>query len=298
MIAHPRARKTIASTASVSGTGLFTNEPCTLTFNPSDRGLTLTRTDIDKAVPVQCDAIDASPVHSAFESLKGRSTNLARGRALAATVEHALSALAGLGITDCHIEIDAPEVPILDGSAKPFTDALQASGLADIDGTLEPITPSEAITIEAPSGPGRITIEPREEPGWSVAYELDYGASAHLQPQRADWDGSASMYTERVAPARTYSLDHEARALQAAGLFPDLTPADMLVIGRKGPIDNAYRFEHEPAAHKLLDAIGDISLAGRPIQANIVCHRSGHELNHRAAHALSTLEHGAARSTP
>ena len=298
MIAHPRARRTIASTASVSGTGLFTNQPCSIAFNPSDRGLTLTRTDIAAPVPVHCSAIDTSPVHAAFSRLKGRSTNLARGHGLAATVEHALSALAGLGITDCHIEIDAPEVPILDGSAKPFTDALHAAGLKDLQGSLEPITIDEAITIKAPLGPGHITIEPREETGWSITYELDYGAGAHLEPQRVNWDGSASAYIERVAPARTYSLDHEAKALQAAGLFADLTPADMLVIGPDGPIDKAYRFEHEPAAHKLLDAIGDISLVGKPIQANIVCHRSGHELNHRVAEALEKVSRGVPHFLP
>jgi len=298
MNAHSRPRKTISTPATLSGKGLFTGQPCTVTMHPSDRGLTLTRTDIAAPVAVHCSALDADPIHSAFMRYKGRSTNLARGHGLAATVEHVLSALAGLGITDCHLEIDAPELPILDGSAKPFTDALLEAGQRTLDGTLEPITLDDTINLKAHHGLGRITLEPREEPGWSVTYELDYGKGAYLDPQTAIWDGSPKAYADRIAPARTYSLEHEAAGFKAAGLFKDLTPADMLVIGKDGPIDNAYRLDDEPACHKLLDAIGDISLAGKPIQANIICHRSGHELNHRAAQALDKISRGVPHFLP
>lgn len=298
MTAHPRQRKTLAASASISGKGLFTSQSCTLSFHPSDQGLTIMRTDVAAPVRVHCSAIDATPVHSLFTRLKGRSTNLAHGHGLAATVEHVLSALAGLGITDCRLEIDAPELPILDGSAKPFVDALLDAKPTPLDGAIDPITLEESITIKARLGPGHITLDPREEPGWSVAYELDYGAGAYVPPQTVRWDGSPEAYIDRIAPARTYSLEHEATSMKAAGLFKDLTPTDMLVIGKDGPIDNAYRMDDEPACHKLLDAIGDLSLAGKPIQADITCHRSGHELNHRAAHALEKISRGVPHFMP
>jgi UDP-3-O-acyl N-acetylglucosamine deacetylase len=283
MTAHPRPRKTLGNTATLSGEGLFTGQPCTIAFHPSEEGLRFVRGDIAAPVPVHYLALDPSPVHPAFSRFRGRSTNLARNHGMVATVEHVLSALMGLGITDCRIELDAPEAPILDGSAKPFVEALDAAGLADLPGTIDPLTLEQPVEVKAPSGPARITAEPRSEPGWSVTYELDYGQGAHLEPQTISWDGSADDYRKRIAPARTFSMDYEAKSLQSAGLFKDRTPADMLVIAKEGPIDNAYRLDNEPAAHKLLDAIGDLTLAGGPIQANITCHRSGHDLNQRMA---------------
>ena len=289
MTAHRRPRTTIAQPASIDGTGLFTGQPCTVTFAPSEAGLTLKRSDIAAPVPIGPGSVDRRPIHQAFVLNKARSTNLACNHALAATVEHVLSAIAGLGITDCAIELDAFEMPILDGSARPFADALMQAGLAELDGGVEPITLNEPLKVEEFRGKPTITATPRSEPGWSITYELDYGPGALLDPQSASWDGTRSDYLQRIAPARTFCLENEANAMRSRGLFEGLTPADMLVIGKDGPIDNAYRVEHEPACHKLLDAIGDLALARRPIQADIVCHRSGHELNHRMAEALAKL---------
>ena len=288
MNAHPRPRKTLAAPATLSGCGLFSGQPCTATFLPAESGLTFFRRDIAAPIPVHYARVDQSPIHPAFGQLRGRSTNLSCGHALAATVEHALSALAGLGVTDCTIEIDSYELPILDGSAKPFVDAILSAGLADLPGSLEPITLEEPITVaEHANKLFTISAQPREAPGWSITYELDYGKGAPMPPQSYTWDGSADAYGKTIAPARTFSTELEAKSLQKQGLFKHLSPTDMLVIGNDGPIDNAYRMEREPAAHKLLDAIGDFTLAGRPIQADITCHRSGHALNHRFAQMLT-----------
>ena len=282
-------RRTLARPAPCSGRGLFTGTPCTITFLPAQAGIFFVRTDASGHVPAHHHHLDAAPIHPAFAHVKPRSTNLALGNARVATVEHALSALAGLGVTDCAIEIDGPETPILDGSARPFAQAIQAAGLAELPGTCEPITLDAPITVE--DGPASIRAEPRQEPGISIVYQLDYGPDAPLPPQCATWDGSPQAYLRSIAPARTFCTQAEATALQAAGLFKDLSPKDMLVIAKDGPIDNAYRMPGEPAAHKLLDAIGDFVLAGRPIQANITCTRSGHALNHDLARALAHAPH-------
>lgn len=281
---HPVARKTIAGNATLDGRGLFSGKHATITFKPSDRGLTFIRADVAASIPVHSDAVTSTAVHGGHLSGPPRSTNLARGHAYVATVEHALSALSGLGITDCDIEIDGLEVPIFDGSAQPFVEAIQRAGIRDVEGELEPVTIEQPIKLEHMNA--SIVAEPREQPGWSIAYNLDYGASASIPAQTATWDGSADAYIREIAPARTFCLEHEATALQRAGLFEGLTPADMLVVGPDGPIDNTYRFDPEPAAHKLLDVIGDLALAGRPIQANIVATRSGHQMNQRLASAL------------
>lgn len=285
MTAHAVPRRTLATSASLGGTGLFTSQPATITFNPGSSGLTLSRADLTSPLPIHHSAISAAPIHPGFADSPPRSTNLAFGGASIATVEHALSALTGLGITDCDIELQGPEVPILDGSAQPFVDAIVQAGLTDIGSTIEPITIDAPITLKIEDR--TITAKPRTQPGWSITYFLDYGDGAYLEPQAITWDGSPEAFTSTIAQARTFCMEHEALALQSAGLFQGLTPADMLVIGKDGPIDNAYRLDNEPAAHKLLDAIGDLTLAGRPIQADIVATKSGHALNHQMAKALA-----------
>lgn len=288
MIAHPRPRKTLSARATLEGKGLFTGQPCKLTFAPAQSGLRFLRTDIAAPIPVHFSRIDHAPIHPAFGTLKARSTNLMCCHGLAATVEHALSALNGLGVTDCTIEIDAPELPILDGSARPFVDAILQAGLTDVPGAIEPLTLETPIIVaEHTNKLFNITATPREEPGWSITYELDYGPAADIPTQSFTWDGSADTYAKTIASARTFCTELEANNFTRNGLFKDLSPADMLVIGKNGPIDNAYRMDNEPAAHKLLDAIGDFALAGRPIQADITCHRTGHALNHRFAQMVS-----------
>ncbi len=287
MTSHPIPRQTLASAVTISGTGLFTSQPATITFKPGASGLTLAQAGI--AVPVRSRALDPAPIHPAFAGSPARSTNLACKSARVATVEHALSALVGLGITDCDIELEGPEVPILDGSAMPFVSAIMQAGLKSPGTTVEPITITRPVTVGHHNA--TISATPRVMPGWSIAYTLDYGEGSPLGVQTAIWDGSPAMYVKAVAHARTFCMEHEAHALRRAGLFQSLTPADMLVIGNDGPIDNAYRMTGEPAAHKLLDAIGDLALAGRPIQADIIAIRSGHALNHKLAEALaSTLQ--------
>jgi UDP-3-O-acyl-N-acetylglucosamine deacetylase len=133
-------------------------------------------------------------------------------------------------------------------------------------------------------------ISPRRAPGCSYTYELDYGPPTPgvfaLGQQRATWDGSATQYASEVAPARTYCLEQEAMVMRSMGLFAHLTPREMLVLGTSGPIDNALRFDDEPARHKLLDLIGDLALIGAPLQADVVATRSGHALAHEAARAV------------
>jgi UDP-3-O-acyl N-acetylglucosamine deacetylase len=286
MTAHPVPRRTIAASATLSGTGLFTSQPATITFHPGSSGLLFDHAGLTAPLPAHHSAVTAGPIHPAFADGPARSTNLALGATTIGTVEHALSALTGLGITDCTIELEGPEVPILDGSAQPFVDAIFQSGIRDLDATIDPITIDEPLKVE--HNGATIIARPRTKAGWSITYNLDYGDGAYLEPQSITWDGSPESYKRTIARARTFCMEHEALALQSAGLFQDLTPADMLVIGLSGPIDNAYRLANEPAAHKLLDAIGDLTLAGRPIQADIIATKSGHALNHQMARALAS----------
>jgi UDP-3-O-acyl-N-acetylglucosamine deacetylase len=186
------------------------------------------------------------------------------------------------------VELDGPEVPIGDGSSAPFVEAIVRAGVRPLSGAAREIRITREITVE--SGGGRITARPREGGGCAYRYELEYGAGAAIPAQSAEWDSGArdraARYAREVAPARTFCLEAEAKALRAAGLFRHLSAREMLVIGERGPIENSYRFSDEPARHKLLDLIGDLALVGGVLVGEVVAVRSGHALNHEMARAL------------
>ncbi|HZW09671.1 MAG TPA: UDP-3-O-acyl-N-acetylglucosamine deacetylase [Phycisphaerales bacterium] len=303
-------RRTLASPAVLEGVGLFTGRRVRCSLHPAEagEGVRFVRTDLPGSppIPATVGAISSRPVHPAFAQIPPRHTALEAAHAgpavpagrlvgdpsaqipIVYTTEHLLATLAGLGITDALIMLDGPELPIGDGSAKPFAEAVALAGTRELDALAEPLTVREPVHVQSPDGRAAITAEPLhpdEQP--SYRYELDYGPSAPLRPQAAEWRGSTEAFLHDVAPARTFSLRAEAAQMQALGLFRSFTPRDLLVIDDAGsPIDNAWRFEDESARHKLLDLIGDLALVGRPIHARITARRAGHALNHAMAAAL------------
>ncbi len=287
---HRVQRCTVAFAAEVKGVGLFSAKPATVRVLPADAGTGLRFRRVDAAgapvIKAHIDALAAQP-----EGVPPRNTTLAGPKGvLVMTSEHVLSALAGIGITDAIIELDGPEVPIADGSALPFAQELAPEPIGDMN----PLVPLEPVSVRSQDGTATITATPRVRPGCSYTYHLDYGEGAPIAKQSATFsrgieahmDSRDDPYFTQVAPARTFCLEHEAKAMRDSGLFKHLSTKDMLVLGPNGPIDNALRFDNEPARHKLLDLIGDLALVGRPIQADIVATRSGHALNHAMARAL------------
>lgn len=276
-------RRTLISAMRVTGVGLFTGKECRVAFSPvaPGTGITVSRADTPGVAPATVASLASAP-----PGIPARNTTLRAGAEIL-TVEHVMSALAGLGITDVAMELTGPEMPIMDGSAAPFVRALWEAGLRYIGMDVEPMRISREVTVEGRDG-ARVVARPRERAGCSYTYELDYGPGGFILPQSATLDTGRvdASYAREVAPARTFCTEAEAAAMAKAGLFRHLTPRDMLVIGPQGPIDNAYRFENEPARHKLLDLIGDLALVGCPIQAEIVAHKAGHALNHAMARAI------------
>ncbi len=285
-------RVTLAQSASLSGCGLFSGQPASLTIAPGSAGCGIVFDIAQLRIPATIDALSHRPVHPAFSQLKPRCTTLGSGDHSVATIEHIMSALAGLGITDAIIHVESqsehPEIPIFDGSSKPMVDAILAAGLRTLDGSVEPIILSQPIRVG--DGNASIVIEPSSSA--SYTYNLDYPGTS-IAAASVTWSGDRDEYIEHVAPARTFSLQHEAQAMQSAGLFSHLSPSDMLVIGPDGPIDNAYRLPDECARHKLLDLIGDLALVGAPLIARVIATRSGHALAHEAALAICAQIHRA-----
>lgn len=279
-------RRTLSAPVRVEGPGLFTGRPARLSIEPSERGgLRLAPGGPD--FPATIDHLDPRPVHPAFGALPARCTSLARDPASppAHTVEHALAALAGLGVTDAVLRLEGDEVPIGDGSALPFVPAILSAGLRDLPGEAPAIVIRDRIELR--DGDAGLVLEPFG--GVEYRYELDYPPGSPIPTQSASWDGSPDAFISAIAPARTFCLRAEAEAMRRAGLFSHLSPREMLVLDADGPIDNALRFPDEPARHKLLDLIGDLALAGGPIRGRIIARRSGHAMNHDAARVLAGL---------
>ncbi|MFG0246993.1 MAG: UDP-3-O-acyl-N-acetylglucosamine deacetylase [Phycisphaerales bacterium JB052] len=277
-------RTTLTQPVTLEGTGLFSAIHTRMTIAPSDHtGIVFDL--MGTRIPACIDALSLRPVHPVFAQLKPRCTSVGTDTHTIATIEHLMSALTGLGITDATITIESDEpdteIPILDGSAKPFVDAIVDTGLQQLDEHIEPLIVQEPITVV--DADASITIEPSESPEYT--YHIDY-PNTPIGSARVTWSGDRDEYISHIAPARTFSLQHEAQQMQAAGLFTHLTTSDMLVIGPEGPIENAFRLPEECARHKLLDLIGDLALIGRPLLGRVTATRSGHALAHEAARAL------------
>lgn len=316
-------QRTVARPASVDGVGLFSGRPVKLTLRPApvDHGIVFRRVDMPGAplIPVRIENVVDRARRTA---IKAPSTDPEQGGPVVETVEHCLSAMAGLGVDNALIDLDSEELPIGDGSARLFIQLVEQAGIEEQDAPRRPLVVTEPVTVRAPAGAGiegLIIALPNDLPALELVYDLDFGSSGPLRRQVAAFtlayaqqphafaphavmsgspgalsngvstNGSAlgaNPYVADVAPARSFALLAEAQAMRTRGLFSHLSPRDMLVIGEEGPVDNEYRFADEPARHKLLDLLGDLALAGRPIQGRIIASRSGHALNQRLARAL------------
>ena len=286
------------------GLGLFSGLPTSVVIQPGqgDGVIRFTSPDGSAATPAHWSRLTTDTSWSGLpKGVPIRNTTLRAddGSRIFATIEHLMAALAGLGILDATVVLDGPEVPILDGSALPFVEALwphlgpspRAPKMLAVRADVRVDERDTFITAAALATPAD------QEMG--RGYTLDYGAGSPLRPHAAAWDGSAEAFMATIAPARTFSMRAEAQAAQALGLFAAFTPRDLPIVGDDGRlIDNAWRFEGEAAAHKLLDLIGDLALVGRPIAGRIEATRSGHALTHRMCGRILALDADPASMVP
>lgn len=206
-------------------------------------------------------------------------------------VEHVLASLAGLRIDNCLIELDGPEPPGLDGSAWGFTHALETAGTLLQPARRTLWTLSEPLIVHQ----GGATIAfypaaPDDEPVLRVSYLLDYGPGSAIPRQAVTMVVTPETFSRELAACRTFLLESEAHAMRQQGVGRHLSAAELLVFGPHGPIDNQLRFADEPARHKVLDLIGDLSLSGCDLVGHVVAYRSGHSLNVAMAQAIATLQ--------
>ncbi len=272
-----RYQRTLAVPAEVQGVGYLTGAVIRLRFQPAppNTGIVFQRTDLRGATPI--------PARAAQVTGTSRRTTLGRAPNQVELVEHVLAALAGLRIDNCVIHLNGPEPPSLDGSARGFVDRLCRAGAV-----LQPARRA-AWTVTAPLQIAQqgttLTLHPAEHE-LKISYLLDYGPESPIDRQRHTEVITPESFVNDLAHCRTFLLEEEAAALRRQGLGSRTTEADLLVFGRRGPIGNHLRHANEPARHKILDLIGDLSLFGHDLCGHLVAYRSGHPLNVRLARAL------------
>jgi UDP-3-O-[3-hydroxymyristoyl] N-acetylglucosamine deacetylase/3-hydroxyacyl-[acyl-carrier-protein] dehydratase len=283
MLKATRPERTLAHTAEVRGFGLFRGADVTLRFVPAEPGAGI--------VFVRTDLADRPPIPARVERVVAsqRRTTIRQGAASVEMIEHVVAALAGLRIDNCVVELDAGECPGLDGSSRPFVEALDRAGTIEQHRARQALVLDRAITVR--EGDALLAAMPGVSEQTSLAYHLDYGPGAPIAPQSYCLGLSPASFRDEVAGSRTFLLQAEADALRAAGFGVRTTEADLLIFGRDGVIGNSLRYADECARHKILDMIGDLGLLGFDVHGLVVAHRSGHQANHALARRL--LEHAA-----
>ena len=218
-----------------------------------------------------------------------RCTALQLGSDRLSTVEHLLAALSGCGVTDVVIEYDAIEVPILDGSALGFEEAIRNAGIRESPTTpeLEPIRLANTLVVSGDHGE-RLVALPSET--FTITVVLDYPKHAAIGTQSAIYTQGVSSFRSEVAPARTYGFLSELEQVRRLGLASGASLENCIALQDDGSADDRtpLRFANELARHKLLDILGDLTLAGRPILADVIAVRPSHTVNCLLARQLAS----------
>ncbi len=275
-------QRTLKQIARTVGIGMHSGTKVELVLRPAaaDTGIVFRRVDVEPPVDIAASADAVVDTRMA--------TTLGRGDVRIATVEHLMSALAGLGIDNCYVDVDAPEIPIMDGSAASFVFLIQSAGIVEL------AAPKRFVrvlkTVEVRDGEGRHAKWVRLEPhfGFKLRFSIEFDHPAiDATEQDVEVDFAREPYVTAVARARTFGFVNEVEALRAAGLGMGGSFENAIVMDEYRVLNvDGLRSGDEFAKHKILDAIGDMYTLGRPLIGAYVAHRSGHALNNRLVRAL------------
>ena len=258
-------RHSIGVPVSLHGIGLHLGRECTLTFHPapSRSGILFRRIDLPGTPTVYARADLAV--------LTERHTQLGLDDAAVHTVEHVLAAVAGLEIDDIRIDLDSAEPPILDGSARPFYDALLSAGIVDVEGEVEYLTLCSPLTVK--DGSSTYTVTPASTLSLDVTIDFPHPL---IGKQSCRVPVSPASFASELAGARTFGFLREAEALRAKGLIQGVSTANTVVLDDEGLVETELRWSDEFVRHKAMDFIGDLALAGKRVRARIVADRPSH----------------------
>lgn len=269
---------TIKNTVRFDGVGLHSGRPVRMVIQPASAGygIWFKRTDIrfgDAMVPARWDAVERSPLCTRIRNGAGVEVG---------TIEHVMAALAGCGIHNALIEIDGPEVPILDGSAAPFVDAILARGIRRLDTPVMAIKLDKTVTVETDSGWARLS--PAET--FTMSFHIDFSDAA-IGSQDKRLVLSNGTFVRELCDSRTFCRQSDVDTMRANGLALGGTLDNAVVVdGDKVLSPGGLRHRDEPVRHKMLDALGDLALAGAPILGHYTGHRAGHSMTNMLLHSL------------
>jgi UDP-3-O-[3-hydroxymyristoyl] N-acetylglucosamine deacetylase len=238
---------------------------------PAEHGIRFVRTDVGVEIPATLGHIGG----------QDHATTLSRGGVSIGTVEHLLAALYGTGVDDARVELDGPEVPILDGSAAPFVILLHEAGLRPLAVPRLHVRVLEPVEVVHGSKSARLLPSDHFEIAYAIGFDHPL-----LRHQALSLRVSPRSFTEALAPARTFGFLREVEMLRKSGLALGGSLENAVVIGETGVLNNKLRFEDEFVRHKMLDAVGDLALLGRPLRGRLEASRAGHALHAAVAQKL------------
>lgn len=264
-------QRTITDPITIEGIGLQTGKKVTLNLrsSPPNSGVSFIRTDLPNKPLLNIQSLSLN------DSINPeRRTAVGIGPIQIQTTEHFLAALSGLSIDNIVAELDNIELPALDGSAKGFIESLRKARIFEQD------APKKYLKVEKPiwckNDDNLLAAFPDDD--FRISYTLSY-KNTNLGTQFFSIKIDENNFEDEIAPARTFCLEEEALELLKRGLGKGANYENNLVIGKNGPINNAFRFPNEPVRHKILDLLGDLYLLGMTIKGHIVAIKSGHKLN-------------------
>ena len=271
-------QRTLKNVIRATGVGLHTGKKVYLTLRPAvlGTGIRFRRVDLDKAV-----VIEAKPENVGETQL---STTLVKGDVKISTVEHLLSALAGLGIDNAYVDVSAPEVPIMDGSAGPFVFLIQSAGVEQQDAPKRFIRIKKKVKVK--DGDKWACFEPLN--GFKVTFTIDFNHPAfHKDAQTASIDFSSTSFVKEVSRARTFGFIRDIEALRKQNLALGGSMDNAIVVDNYRVLnEDGLRYVDEFVKHKILDAIGDLYLLGHSLIGAFTGYKSGHGLNNQLLKAL------------
>lgn len=272
-------QNTIKSSISFTGKGLHSGAPATVTVRPAGahHGIWFSRSDVlvgDRLIPARWDAVNRSPLCTKLENATGLAVS---------TVEHLMAALAGCGIHNAMIEIDGPEVPILDGSAIPFVRGFMQRGIRQLPAPVMAFEVLKTVTVR--DGEASATIAPADT--LRIDFEIDF-TDAAIGHQKKSLVMNNGSFARELCDSRTFCRQADVDAMQANGLALGGDSGENAVVfdGDRVVSPGGLRYADEPVRHKMLDALGDLALAGAPLLGRYTGVRAGHSLTNTLLRAL------------
>lgn len=269
-------QRTLKNSIQATGVGLHSGDKVLITLRPApaNTGIIFRRTDVDVCIP-------ALSAHVTDTNL---CTSIQSGDVKVATIEHLMSALAGFGVDNVYIDVNAPEVPIMDGSSAPFVFLLESAGIVEQNAAKRFIKIKKTITVK--DNDKYVHLKPFE--GFKVSFDIDFNHPVFVdKPQTISLDFAKVSYVKEICRARTFGFLADYEKLREAGLAKGGSLDNAIVVDEYRIMnDGGLRYDDEFVRHKVLDAVGDLYLLGAPLIGAFTGYKSGHALNNQLLQAL------------